>query len=137
MILPLPGLASDAPSAPPHACQGGRLPTRAVRVRWARRLRGTWAAGTGPGGTGDGGTVPAVGQAYVAVGGGVAVLGTGLSLAGYRLSDGKPLWQMTLAAPAGTTIMSVRAWPGVVTVGLLGPGGNSRTEVVIDATTGS
>ena len=81
--------------------------------------------------------MPAVGQAYVAAGGGVAVLGAGLSLAGYRLSDGKPLWRMTLAAPAGTTIMSVRAWPDVVTVGLLGPGGNSRTEAVIDATKGS
>ena len=44
---------------------------------------------------------------------------------------------MTLAGPAGTTIMSVRAWPDVVTVGLLGPRGNSRTEVVINATTGT
>ena len=33
--------------------------------------------------------------------------------------------------------MSVRAWPGVVTVGLLAPGGRSRTEVVLDATTGN
>ena len=32
--------------------------------------------------------------------------------------------------------MSVRAWPGVVTVGLLAPGGPSRTEVVIDARDG-
>jgi hypothetical protein len=81
--------------------------------------------------------VPVVGQAYVAAGGGVAVLGAGLSLAGYRLSSGKPLWQATLAAPFGTAVMSVRAWPGVITVGLLGPGGDSRTEVVIDAATGA
>ena len=33
--------------------------------------------------------------------------------------------------------MSVRAWPGVVTVGLLAPDGRSRTEVVLDATTGA
>jgi len=80
--------------------------------------------------------VPDAGQAYVAVGGGVAVLGTGLSLTGYTLSRGAELWQTVLGASAGTVIMSVRAWQGVVTVGLLAPGGSSRTEVVIDATTG-
>jgi len=104
--------------------------------RWTVTLPGTWSAGTGPGTTGDGGTVPAVGQAYVAVGGGVAVLGTGLSVTGYTLSRGKELWQTPLDAPAGTVIMSVRAWQGVVTVGLLAPDGRSRTEVVIDAATG-
>ena len=135
VILPLPGLASDEPPAPPHACQGAGCHAQPA---WAcAGCAGTWAAGTRAGGPGNGGTVPAVGQAYVAAGGGLAVLGAGLSLAGYRLSDGKPLWQVTLAAPAGSAIMSVRAWPDVVTVGLLGPGGNSRTEVVIDATTGT
>jgi hypothetical protein len=139
MILPLPVLASDGPSASPRACQGAACHAQpASPLRWAVRLDGTWAAGTSAGGTGNGGTVPAVGQAYVAVGGGVAVVGAGLSLAGYQLSDHKLLWRVTtLAAPAGTTIMSVRAWPGVVTVGLLGPSGDSRTEVVIDATTGT
>ena len=106
-------------------------------LRWTVGLSGTWSAGTGPGSTGDGGTVPAFGQqAYVAVGGGVAVLGTGLDLTGYTLSRGKKLWNTTLGAPDGTVIMSVRAWPGVITVGLLAPGGRSRTEVVLDATTG-
>ena len=80
LILPLPGIAADAPSAPPHACQGAGC--QAQPASWARRLDGTWAAGTPGGGTGNGGTVPAVGQAYVAAGGGVAVLGAGLSLAG-------------------------------------------------------
>lgn len=132
VILPLPVLASDGPLAPRHACQGGGCRVQSESPRWWVRLDGAWAAG----GPGSGGTVPAVGQAYVAVGGDVAVLGTGLSVAGYQLSDGKPLWQVTVAAPFGTTVMSVRAWPGVVTVGLLGPNGSSRTEVVIDATTG-
>ena len=100
-------------------------------------LDGTWAAGGSADGTVNGGTVPVVGQAYVAAGGGVAVLGAGMSLAGYLLADGKPLWQVTLAGPAGSTIMSVRAWPGVVTVGLLGPSGNSRTEVTVNAATGA
>ena len=103
---------------------------------WAVALPGIWSAGTGPGSTGDGGTVPAIGQAFVAVGGGVAVLGTGLSVTGYNLSSGKELWQATLDAPLGADIMSVRAWPGVVTVGLLSADGHSRTEAVLNATTG-
>jgi hypothetical protein len=80
--------------------------------------------------------VPSFGQAYVAVGGTVTVLGTGLSVTGYTSTHGHELWQTTLGAPAGTVIMSVRAWQGVITVGLLAPGGGSRTEVVMDATTG-
>jgi PQQ-like domain len=134
VILPLPVLAADQRPAPSHACQGAGCHPQPA---WHVLLHGTWAAGDRAGGTGNGGTVPAVGQAYVAAGGGVAVLGAGLSLAGYQLSSGKPLWQATLAAPAGTAIMSVRAWTGVITVGLLGPGGDSRTEVLIDAATGA
>jgi outer membrane protein assembly factor BamB len=103
---------------------------------WAVGLPGIWSAGTGPESTGDGGTVPAIGQAYVAVGGGVAVLGTGLSVTGYNLSSGKELWQTTLDAPLGADIISVRAWPGVITVGLLSPDSRSRTEAVLNATTG-
>jgi hypothetical protein len=80
--------------------------------------------------------VPAAGQAYVAVGGSLAVLGTGLSVTGYTLTAGKQVWQTTLAASPGTAIVSVRAWQDVVTVGLLAPDGRSRTEVVLDATTG-
>ncbi len=136
VLFPLPVLASDTPPRQP-ACQGSGCRAQPVSAqRWAVRLSGAWSAGTGPGTTGDGGTVPAVGQAYVAVGGGVAVLGTGLSVTGYPLSHGKQLWQTTLDAPVGTEIMSVRAWPGVITVGLLAPDGRSRTEVVLDATTG-
>jgi len=135
VILPLPVLASDGSSARPHACQGAGC--QAHPATWTRPLAGTWAAGTRAQGSGNGGTVPAVGQAYVAAGGEVAVVGSGLSLAGYRLSDGKPLWRRTLTASAGTTIMSVRAWPDVVTVGLLGPDGNSRTEAVVDANKGT
>jgi PQQ-like domain len=137
LLIPLPVLASDTPSRQP-ACQGRGCRTEPVPAQWwAVSLPGTWSAGTGPGTTGDGGTVPAVGQAYVAVGSGVAVLGTGLSLTGYTLSRGRQLWQTTLSAPVGTVIVSVRAWPGVITVGLLAAGGSSRTEVVIDALTGA
>ena len=137
VLFPLPVLASDTPPRQP-ACQGSGCRAQPVSaLRWTVGLSGTWSAGTGPGSTGDGGTVPAFGQqAYVAVGGGVAVLGTGLNLTGYTLSHGKELWNTTLGAPDGTVIMSVRAWPGVITVGLLAAGGRSRTEVVLDATTG-
>jgi outer membrane protein assembly factor BamB len=137
MLVPLPVLASDTPPKPP-VCRGSGCRARpAPAPLWVVSLAGTWAAGMGPQTTGDGGTVPAVGQAYVAVGGGVVVLGTGLSLTAYTLAHGKELWQTTIGAPAGTAIVSVRAWQGVVTAGLLSPDGPSRTEAVINATTGT
>jgi hypothetical protein len=88
---------------------------------------------------GDGatGTVPVSGQAYVAVGGGVAAVGAGLTVTGYGLRDGRQLWQATLAGPDGAAVMSVRAWDGVVTAGLAGPNDRTRTEVVIDSATGA
>jgi PQQ-like domain len=133
VILPLPVLASDGqPSAPAACCHA----EPALEPRWHVPLGGTWAAGGSASGTANGGTVPAAGQAYVAVGSVVAVLGAGLSLAAYQLAGGTPLWHVTLAEPAGTSIMSVRAWPGVITVGLLGPSGTSRTELTVDASTG-
>lgn len=142
VLIPLPGLASDTPPQS-SACAGSGCQAQPVTAQlWAVRLvgtwpTGTWSAGTGPGTTGDGGTVPVDGQAaYVAVGSGLVVVGTGLSLTGYVQSTGRERWETTLTAPIGTEIMSVRAWPGVVTVGLLAPSGPSRTEVVIDALTG-
>lgn len=142
LLIPLPVLASDTPPKS-SACEGIGCQAQPVSAQlWAVPLvgtwpAGTWSAGTGPGTTGDGGTVPVDGQAaYVAVGSGLVVVGTGLSLTGYVQSTGRERWEITLTAPIGTEIMSVRAWPGVITVGLLAPGGPSRTEVVIDAATG-
>lgn len=138
VLFPLPVLASDTPPRQQPACQGDHCRAEPVQAqRWATPLTGTWSAGTGPGSTGDGGTVPAVGQAYVAVGGGAAVVGLGLDVTGYNLSSGKQLWQTTLDAPIGTAIISVRAWPDVITVGLLAPDGRSRTEAVLNATNGT
>jgi PQQ-like domain len=141
LIVPLPVLASDVPPRPP-GCQGASCHTAAAPAQlWAVPLAGTgtWSAGSGGNGqAAGGGTVPAAGQAYAAVGDGVAVLGAGLTLTAYRLDDhGRRQWQLPLAAPAGTVIMSVRAWPGVVTVGLLAPSGRSRTELVVDTATGA
>lgn len=142
VLVPLPVLASDTPQRPP-ACEGSGCRAQKVSaLRWAEPLvgtwpAGTWSAGTGPGTTGDGGTVPVDGQgAYLAVGDGIAVVGTGLSLTGYDQDTGRERWETTLTAPVGTEIVSVRAWPGVITVGLLAPGGHSRTEAVIEAATG-
>ena len=126
VFVPVAGAASQQPAA----CRGCRVQPASAQ-RWTARLSGTWAVQAGATGT-----VPASGQAYVAVGDGIAVVGDGLTLSGYALSDGTPLWQATLSAPAGSAIISVRAWPGVVTAGVLAPDGRTRTEVVIDSTTG-
>jgi hypothetical protein len=142
LIIPIPVLASDVPQRQP-ACQGAGCHARAASAeRWAVPLTGTgtWSAGSNGdggsvGGSADGGTVSAIGQAYLAVGGGLAVVAAGLDVTGYRLSDGKLLWQVPLDAPPGAVIISVRAWQGAVTVGLLAPSGRSRSEAVIDTAT--
>ena len=142
VLIPLPVLASDAPPRSASCASGScRAHLQAAQL-WAVPLvgtwpDGTWSAGTGPGTTGDGGTVPVNGQAAsVAVGDGLVVVGTGLSLTGYDSGKGGVRWRTTLTATAGTEIVAVRAWPGVLTVGLLAPGGHARTEVVLDAATG-
>ncbi|MGH3267241.1 MAG: hypothetical protein ACRDNS_35260, partial [Trebonia sp.] len=138
VLFPLPVLAADAPYRQQPTCQGdGCVAPPVSTQRWAVGLAGTWSAGTGPGTTGDGGTVPAVGQAYVAVGGGAAVVGLGLSVTAYNLSNGRQRWQVTLDVPIGAAIISVRAWQGVITVGVLAPDGRSRTEAVLNASDGS
>ena len=102
---------------------------------WTRRLPGSWAAQNGALGT-----VPSQGQADAAVGNGLVVVGFGGTVLAYRLSDGQPLWTADLAGfPVGSAIVSVRAWPGVVTAGVSLPGGSGsggRDEVVLSAATG-
>lgn len=140
LLLPLPA-APPGGTQQQASCQGRDCEAKAARAeQWTVRLPGAWSAGTVTGGSGDGGTVPVGEQAYVAVGGGLAVLGTGLDVAGYALdpeSAERQRWQLTLNAPIGTAIVSVRAWAQVVTVGLLAADGHSRTEVVIDSLTGA
>lgn len=125
---PLPEVASGQQTPACHGCRD----QPASAERWVSTLPGQWTAGDGATGT-----VPVAGQAYVAVGGGVAAVGGGLTVTGYALRDGKQMWQISLAMPAGSTIISVRAWPGVVTAGVTDPSGRTRTEVVIDSTTGA
>jgi hypothetical protein len=112
------------------ACRGCGTGQPAVAQRWVVPLPGDWLAGSE-------GTVPAFGQAYAAVGGGIAVVGDGLTLTAFALGDGRQLWQTTLGGPAGGSIMSVRAWPGAVTAGIMAAGGRARTEAVVAASSGA
>jgi hypothetical protein len=128
-----PGPAAGSPSLP---CSGPGC-ERAGAVRWARLLPGPWVVRNGLLGT-----TPAYGQAYAALGDQVAAVGTGLTVSAYRAGSGHPRWTVALAGfPAGSAIVSVRVWPGVVTAGVglpsaAGIAGMRREEVVLSAATG-
>lgn len=122
-----PGPASASRPCPPRYCQS------AGTVRWERLLPGAWVAAAG-----IAGTAPAQGEAYAALGSQVAAVGVGTTIYAYRAGTGTPLWTAQLAGfPAGSSIVSLRAWPGVVTAGVDGPagaaGGSVRREVVLSA----
>jgi putative pyrroloquinoline-quinone binding quinoprotein len=129
LVFPVTSLVSGGPPQQ-AACRGCGSAAPAVVQRWAVPLPGAWM----PGGAG---TVPAFGQAYVAVGGGIAAIGEGLTLTAFAVSDGRQLWQTALTGPAGASIMSVRAWPGAVTAGILAANGRARTEAVVAAASGA
>jgi len=122
-------------------CQNGPC-VAAGTVRWARLLPGSWVAQNGMTGT-----TPEQGQAYAALGSDVAAVGLGTTVAAYAAGSGEPLWTTDLTSfQPGAAIMSVRVWPGVVTIGVAlpaaaGPGtgsatGPARDEVVLRAATG-
>jgi outer membrane protein assembly factor BamB len=102
---------------------------------WTRSLTGSWVAQSGAEGT-----VYGDGQAYAAIGSGIAAIGFGLSLDAYDEATGFPRWAATLGGvPFGSSIISVRVWPGVVTAGVsVGVSGasSSREEFVLNAVTG-
>ncbi len=136
------GIAAHLDSGP---CRGSGC--RGVRVvRWSRPLTGGWVAQSD-----FGGTVFASSQPYAAAAGGVAVIGYGLTISEYEVTTGFPRWSQTLAGfPAGSAIVAVHAWPGVITVGVdaaltgsarsAGAAGPAvpagRQDVVLDAVTG-
>jgi hypothetical protein len=83
-------------------------------VSWDRPLTGHWIADGGAQGT-----VFAHGQAYAAVSRDVAAVGFALTVDAFDAATGFPRWSATLSGvPVGSAIISVRAWPGVVTVGV-------------------
>jgi hypothetical protein len=116
------------------ACRGGTSACAARNyVRWSRSLGGSWIAQDGVEGT-----VLSQGQAAVAAGDGVAVIGFGLTLSVYDVSTGFPRWTQSLAGmPAGSAITSVRAWRGVVTVGVSMPSGAAPTDITGSSAAGT
>jgi hypothetical protein len=128
----IPGYAAGSAAGP---CSGPKCGP-AGKVLWTRLLPGSWAASE------TSGTVLASGQAYAAAGGQVAAVGFGLTVAAYDLRTGSRLWTTALTGlRAGASIESVRAWPGVVTVGVAvprtRPGRALRREVVLRARSGA
>lgn len=128
----IPGRAATSAG---HSC-AGRPCEQAGSILWTRPLAGSWTAGAG-----ELGTVPSSGQAYAAAGAGVAAVGRGTAVTAYSLASGRLLWTTRLAGyPAGSAIVSVRAWPGVVTAGLAlpatGAGAGSRVEIVLSGQSG-
>ncbi len=118
------------------ACRQTSCPANGS-VSWSRRLTGSWTAASG-----IEGTVYTDGQAYAAIGSGIAAIGYGLTLDAFDEANGFPRWEATVGGvPSGSVIMSVRVWPGVVTVGVAVAGAQSadvspREEVVLNAVTG-
>ncbi len=135
-VVLFPGGAASHRGTPCRAC------SVTGAVSWARPLAGAWVAGSGAQGT-----VFAHGQAYAAVGGDVAAVSFGLTVDAFDAGTGFPRWAATLSdVPAGSAIISVRAWPDVVTVGVETGSANragqlaadqaEREEFVLDAVTG-
>jgi putative pyrroloquinoline-quinone binding quinoprotein len=127
----IPGRASSQATS---QCPGSRC-NRAGSVLWQSHLPGSWVAEPGVSGT-----VPAVGEAYAASAGNIAVVGYGTSVVGYQTLTGKVSWQADLSwLPAGSAIVGVRAWRDVVAVGVSVPGGSAgqdRRELILSAATG-
>lgn len=108
-VVLFPGGGPSHPGKPCHRdCSGTGA------VTWEHRLTGDWIADDGAPGT-----ILAHGQAYAAVGDKVAAVGFGLTVDAFEAATGFPRWSATLSGvPAGSAIISVRVWAGVVTVGV-------------------
>ena len=95
--------------------------SRAGTVRWQELLPGAYVVHDD-----SRGTEPAAGETYAAIGDQVAVLGLGTVVTAYDAKQG------TRAGPRGfqtcvmAGIVSARAWPGVVTVGVTAAPGADR-----------
>jgi hypothetical protein len=127
----IPGRASSHIS---QHCAGLRC-TTAGSVLWTAALPGSWQAEAGVSGT-----VASQTGAYAATGSGIAVVGTGTAVTCFGASTGKRLWRVELTGvPAGSAIVGIRAFPGVVAVGVALPASQpgTRREVILSAATGA
>jgi hypothetical protein len=137
LALVLVGAAVIPGRASSHISQhcAGRRCTTAGSVLWTAALPGSWLAETGVSGT-----VASQTGAYAATGSGLAVVGTGTTVTGFGASTGKRLWRVELTGvPAGSAIVGIRAFPGVVAVGVSLPASQpgTRREVILSAATGA
>jgi PQQ-like domain len=116
--------------------------TLAGSILWSHSLPGDWTASSAVLGTIPAG-VPDNGQAYADAGPDVAAIGYGLVVRGYDTTTGRPLWTVHLHGfPANAQVVSVRVWPGVVTVGvaqvpLLAVSSGAQRTVVLSAWSGA
>jgi outer membrane protein assembly factor BamB len=127
----IPGRASSHIA---QHCAGPRC-TAAGSVLWTTALPGSWLAEPGVSGT-----VTSQNGAYAGAGGGLAVVGTGTTVTAFTESTGRRLWSVVLTGvPAGSAIVGVRAFQGVVAVGVAPPAGQpgTRTEVILSAASGA
>ena len=125
----IPGRATSQQT--PH-CLGLRC-VSAGSVLWTTPLPGSWIAQSGVLGT-----VTEPDAAYAADGSGVAVVGSGTAVTGFAATTGKLMWHVTLAGlQPGSVIVSVRAFSGVIAIGVQPPAGQAgRDEVMLAAATG-
>jgi hypothetical protein len=117
-------------------CRGRPCTAAEGRVLWASALPGTWTARGGADGT-----VLSQGEAYAAIGSGIAAVGFGRELYGYDAHSGKPVWATALTGlPAGSSVVAARAGPGGAPAGVDGPGARpgagGRREIVLSAQSG-
>jgi outer membrane protein assembly factor BamB len=127
----IPGRASSHIA---QHCAGPRC-TAAGSVLWTTALPGSWLAEPGVSGT-----VTSQNGAYAGAGDGLAVVGTGTTVTAFTQSTGKRLWSVVLTGlPAGSVIVGVRAFQGVVAVGVARPAGQpgTRSEVILSAASGA
>jgi len=133
-LVPYP-VISAAGAPPASACRSGCRPGSVPGlVSWATPLTGSWDVASGLTGT-----VPAASLAYLSVGDGVVAVGAGLTVTAYSSKTGALRWRVTLTGfPAGAAIVSVRTWPGEVTVGVSHQARiPERTEVVLSDPAGA
>ena len=129
----IPGRAT---SQQDQHCRGVTCST-AGSVLWSDALSGSWIAQAG-----GSGTVAAANAAYAATGpgaDGVAAIGSGTEVTGYQESTGAKLWRVSITGvPVGSAIVGVRAFQGVVVVGVEPPAGPGvdRDEVILSAANG-